>query len=210
MKVLNKIIGLTAVLALGGCLQTAGTLPNQTSFSDATEQNFLVQTGQGGSAAYLQHLSQKFRDEVPTMINFDFNSTVLDGEAQRILRLQAQWIIATPTVKFRVYGHTDKVGSNAFNRRLGLRRARAAVNYLVAQGAPRSRLEAYTSLGETQPIVNTEDRERLNRRTVTDVFGFAPRVIPSDFDGKRAVIVYGNYVQGGGTVSTDNLTLAGD
>jgi len=204
MGILNKIIGFTAVLALGGCLETAGTLPNQASYAKASEQNFLVQTGQGGSAAYLQHLSQQFRDEVPTMINFDFDSTVLDGEAQRILGLQAAWIIANPTVKFRVYGHTDKVGTNAYNRQLGLRRARVAVNYLVAKGAPRNRLEAYTSLGETQPIVNTEDRERLNRRTVTDVFGFAPNVIPSDFDGKRAAIVYGRYVGGGGSVGGDS------
>ena len=200
MKLLNKIIGFSAVLALGGCLETAGTLPNQDSFASASEQNYLVQTGQGGSAAYLQHLSQQFRDEVPTMINFDFNSVTLDGEAKRILGLQAAWIRSHPTVKFRVYGHTDQVGSNGYNQRLGLRRARAAVNYLVSQGAPRNRLEAYTSLGETQPIVNSQDRERLNRRTVTDVFGFAPNVIPSDFDGKRAVIVYGNYVAGGGTV----------
>ena len=201
MKLLNKIIGFSAVLALGGCLETAGTLPNQDSFASASEQNYLVQTGQGGSAAYLQHLSQQFRDEVPTMINFDFNSVTLDGEAKRILGLQAAWIRSHPTVKFRVYGHTDQVGSNGYNQRLGLRRARAAVNYLVSQGAPRNRLEAYTSLGETQPIVNSQDRERLNRRTVTDVFGFAPNVVPSDFDGKRAVIVYGNYVAGGGTVS---------
>lgn len=207
MKVLNKILGLSAVLALGGCLQTAGTLPNQVSFADATEQNILVQTGRGGSAAFLLHLSEQFREDVPTMINFEFNSTALDGEAQRILRQQAQWIIAQPLVKFRVYGHTDKVGSNSFNHSLGLRRARAAVNYLVAQGVPRNRLEAYSSLGETQPIVNTDDRERLNRRTVTDVFGFAPNVLPSDFDGKRAVMVYGNYVAGGGTVATSDLTL---
>jgi len=201
MKLLNKIIGISAILALGGCLETAGTLPNQNSFSQASDQNYLVQTGQGGSSAYLQGLSQQFRDEVATMINFDFNSTALDGEARRILDQQAAWIIAHATVKFRVYGHTDKVGSNGFNQRLGLRRARAAVNYLVSKGAPRNRLEAYSSLGETQPIVNTDDRERLNRRTVTDVFGFAPNVVPSDFDGKRAVIVYGNYVSGAAATS---------
>ena len=208
MKLLSKIIGASAIVALGGCLETAGNLPNESSFSSATEQNYLVQTGQGGSAAYLQHLSQQFRDEVPTMINFDFNSTLLDGEAQRILSIQAAWILAHPTVKFRVYGHTDKVGSNGYNRSLGLRRARAAVNYLVSQGAPRNRLEAYTSLGETQPIVNTEDRERLNRRTVTDVFGFAPNVIPSDFDGKRAVIVYGNYVNDGASDNSTSSSLS--
>ncbi|MCF6305654.1 MAG: OmpA family protein [Rhodobacteraceae bacterium] len=198
MKNLNKIVVISAAFALSGCLETAGTLTNQASFSAATEQNTLIQTGQGGSIAYLQHLSAQFRAEVPTMINFDFNSTVLDGEAQRVLRLQADWIKATPSVKFRVYGHTDKVGGNGFNQRLGLRRARAAVNYLVAQGVPRNRLEAYTSLGETQPLVNTEDRERLNRRTITDVVGFAPGVNAADFDGKRAAVIYGVYVETGG------------
>ncbi len=207
MKMLNKIIGLSAVVALSGCLETAGNMPNQNSFANASDQNFLVQTGQGGSAAYLQNLSEQFRNDVPTMINFAFASVALDGEAKRILGLQAAWIKAHSTVKFRVYGHTDAVGSSASNQRLGLRRARAAVNYLVSQGVPRNRLEAFTSLGETQPIVNTPNRERLNRRTVTDVFGFAPKVRPSDFDGKRAVIVYGNYLSGGGGVSNGGSAL---
>lgn len=194
MKILHTITGATAAILLSGCLETAGHVPNQRNFAGATEHNYLIQTGQGGSVAFLQHLSQQFRDDVPTMINFDFNSTVLDGEARRILRLQAEWIKANSMVMFRVYGHTDKVGGNAFNRRLGLRRARAAVNFLVSQGVPRNRLDAYTSLGETEPLVNTEARERLNRRTITDVYGFAPNVTPSDFDGKRAFIVYGEYV----------------
>ncbi len=194
MKILKTVTGLSAVIALSGCLETAGNVPNQKSFAEATQQNILVQTGQGGSVAYLQLLSQQFRDDVPTMINFDFNSTQLDGEARRILALQADWIKSHTTVMFRVYGHTDLVGSNAYNRRLGLRRARAAVNYLVSLGVPRNRLDAYSSLGETEPLINTPDRERLNRRTVTDVFGFAPNVTPSDFDGRRAYIVYGNYV----------------
>ncbi len=200
MKVLNKIALVSAAIVLSGCLETAGTLRNQDSFAGATQQNTLIQRGEGGSLEYLQHLSARFRAEVPTMINFDFNSSVLDGEAKRVLRLQAEWITATPTVKFRVYGHTDKVGGNSFNQRLGLRRARSAVNYLVSVGVPRNRLEAYTSLGETQPLVNTEDRERLNRRTITDVVGFAPGVRAADFDGKRAAIIYGEYVTEGGTV----------
>ena len=200
MKVLNKIAVISAAVALSGCLETAGSLTNENSFSAATEQNTLVQTGQGGSIEFLQHLSARFRAEVPTMINFDFNRSTLDGEAKRILRLQAEWIRATPIVKFRVYGHTDKVGSNGYNQSLGLRRARAAVNYLVSQGVPRNRLEAFTSLGETQPLVNTEERERLNRRTITDVVGFAPGVNAADFDGKRAAIIYGTYVETGGEV----------
>ncbi|MCF6306079.1 MAG: OmpA family protein [Rhodobacteraceae bacterium] len=194
MKTINKIVVISAALALSGCIETAGTLTNQNSFAAATEQNTLVQTGQGGSLAYLENMSARFRAEVPTMVNFDFNSAVLDGEAKRILRLQAEWIKATPSVMFNVYGHTDKVGGNNFNQRLGLRRAHAAVNYLISQGVPRNRLQADSSLGETQPLVNTEGRERLNRRTVTDVVGFAPGVNAADFDGKRADAIYQAYV----------------
>jgi peptidoglycan-associated lipoprotein len=37
-------------------------------------------------------------------------------------------------VRFRVFGHTDKVGSNGYNQKLGLRRAQAAVAYLSSLG----------------------------------------------------------------------------
>ena len=76
---------------------------------------------------------------------------------------QADWIRQFPEIRFKVYGHTDLVGSDAYNRNLGLRRAQAAVAYLVSQGVSRSRLEATVSLGETQPIVATQEMERRNR-----------------------------------------------
>jgi peptidoglycan-associated lipoprotein len=72
-----------------------------------------------------------------------------------ILRQQATWIQQFPEVRFRVYGHTDLVGSAAYNQALGLRRAQAAVRFLESQGISRSRLEAVASFGKTRPLVNT-------------------------------------------------------
>ena len=92
-----------------------------------------------------------------------------------MLDRQAHWIKQFPEVRFRVFGHTDAVGSNAYNKSLGLRRARAAVNYLVSRGISRNRLEAVVSFGETQPLIPTPERERRNRRTVTEVSGFLKR-----------------------------------
>ena len=68
---------------------------------------------------------------------------------------------------------------------------------LWAQGIGRDRLEAVSSLGETQPLVATEGRERRNRRAVTEVSGFV-RAHQSVLDGKYAQIIYRDYVTGAG------------
>ncbi|MGB0914141.1 MAG: OmpA family protein, partial [Phaeobacter italicus] len=48
--------------------------------------------------------------------------------------------------------------------------------------------------GETQPLIPTSDRERRNRRTVTEVSGFLKRH-PTVLDGKYAQIIYREYVE---------------
>jgi outer membrane protein OmpA-like peptidoglycan-associated protein len=120
----------------------------------------------------------------------------LDEAARATLRQQAIWISQFPEVQFRVFGHTDAVGSHASNKRLGLRRANAAVNYLISQGIERNRLEAVTSLGETQPLIATQERERQNRRTLTEVSGFVQRN-QSVLDGRYAEIISREYKQSG-------------
>lgn len=179
----------------------AGSIVNSGELGTATEHNRLVQTGQRDIA---YSLAKRFSSEVPSTVNFAFNSAVLDPGAQEILREQARWIRQFPEVRFRVYGHTDLVGGRTYNRSLGLRRAQAVVAYLTSQGISRSRLEAVVSYGETQPLIVTEGRERRNRRTVTEVSGFVSSH-PLVLDGKYAQIVYREYVvsaQPGSNLST--------
>lgn len=171
-----------------------GSQIDEGGFGNPTATNILYHTGR---LQYAEVLSQRFAQEVPTTINFAFNSATLDPEARAILQQQAAFIRNFPEVRFSVYGHTDLVGGNAYNQRLGLRRARAAVNYLVSLGIERSRLDALVSLGETQPIVAVEAEERRNRRTVTEVTGFV-QSHPLVLDGRYAQIVYRSYASGGG------------
>ncbi len=183
-----------AALALTGCDRIrnygeAGSFLDEGGFGDPTMNNVLVMTGQ---RSYVEELSGRFAREVPTTINFAFNSATLDSQSRAVLRQQAQWILQFPEVRFSVYGHTDLVGSDAYNLRLGRRRAQAAVNYLVSQGIERSRLEALVTLGESQPLVATQDRELRNRRTVTEVSGFVQND-PLVLDGRYADIVYRSY-----------------
>lgn len=168
----------------------AGALIDTGNFGSANVNNAAYMTGE---KRWVYDLSQRFANEVLTTVNFAFNSTILDAGARDTLREQAAWIRQFPEVRFRVYGHTDAVGSDGYNRSLGLRRANAVVSFLSSQGISRSRLEAVVSFGETQPLIVTEGRERRNRRTVTEVSGFVSGH-PHLLDGNYASVVYREYV----------------
>ena len=188
--VLITLLGACAGDGYSPFTREAGAIVDRGDFGNATMNNQLVQTGQ---RSYVVNLNERFAAEVPSTINFAFNSARLDAAAMAVLSRQAAWIRQFPEVRFRVYGHTDLVGSDSYNRRLGLRRAQAAVSYLVAQGISSDRLEAVASFGETQPLVYTQAPERQNRRTVTEVSGFVQRH-PNILDGKYAAVVYRGYV----------------
>lgn len=183
---------LPLLLALAACSnrELGSDLP-PADFGNATMNNSMIQSGEKN---YVMELGGRFAREVPNTINFAFNSAQLDAQAQAILARQAHWIRQFPEVRFRVYGHTDAVGSNAYNQQLGLRRAQAAVAYLTAQGISRARLEAVVSHGKTRPLIPTAGAERENRRTVTEVTGFVARH-PTVLNGKYAQVIFRDYVQ---------------
>lgn len=178
-------------IALAGCDNEAGDHVDGGTFGNATLNNSLVMNGE---LDYAISLGKRFAQEIPTTVNFEFNSDRLDAVARQTLDKQADWIRQFPEVRFRVYGYTDAVGSTYYNKRLGQRRANATVSYLSTRGIKRSRLEALVSFGETQPVIDTPNRERQNRRAVTEVSGFIKRH-PTVLDGKYAQIIYRDYVE---------------
>lgn len=186
-----------ALLALSACSdpsssywREAGLPLNDGGFGNATMNNVLIHSEQRDA---MVALSSRFASSVPSTINFAFDSAELDARARAALDQQAAFINQFPEVRFAVYGHTDLVGSADYNYRLGLRRAQAAVAYLVSRGVSRSRLEALVSQGETMPIIATTEPERANRRTVTDVRGFVESH-PGELNGKYAAIIFRDYV----------------
>ncbi len=186
--------------------EEAGSITDTGSFGNATMNNTQIMNG---DKAYVYDLSQRFAAEVPTTVNFAFNSAVLDAGARDTLREQANWIRQFPEVRFKVYGHTDLVGGNGYNKTLGMSRARAVVSYLASQGISTSRLEAVVSFGETQPLIVTEGRERRNRRTVTEVSGFV-KGHPTVLDGKYAEVIYREYVRSAQPTTTLSGIEGGD
>ena len=191
---MKKTIATVSLLALAACNwdnypEAGGTL-DRGNFGFATTNNQQIHSGEKD---YVVSLANRFATEVNSTVNFAFDSAQLDDQSRAVLRQQADWIRQFPEVRFKVYGHTDAVGSANYNYSLGKRRANAVVRYLTSQGISRSRLEAVVSLGKSQPLVVTQGRERKNRRTVTEVTGFVQRH-PTILDGKYAQIVYRDYI----------------
>ena len=197
-----------AILPLAGCDQTAflreaGSEVDEGGFGNPTMINGMAMMNAGDATLALGH---RFADEVQTTITFAFNRSDLSPEAIAVLKRQADWIRQFPEVRFRVYGHTDLVGSNAYNYALGLRRANAVVAYLSSQGISRSRLEALVSYGETRPVITTQSPEQRNRRTVTEVSGFA-KGYAGLLNGKYAAVIFREYVDSATRVHPKNTVI---
>ena len=214
---MNKYIALPLALTLAACASPQNTYSNfwkevgselntQGDFGSATEHNTAIHNG---DKQYVSDMAVRFANEVNSTVNFAFNSAVLDAEARATLTEQANWIRQFPEVRFRVYGHTDAVGSDHYNQRLGKRRANAVVNFFASQGISRDRLEALVSFGETQPVIVTQGRERANRRTVTEVSGFVTGH-PNLLDGKYAAVIYREYIASGVPIPTGAVPSVND
>ncbi len=98
-------------------------------------------------------------------INFDFDKSELKPEAKEQLDELIQTLSGSKEYVIEVGGHTDNIGTDAYNMGLSQRRAEAVVKYLLSKGIS----NAYVSsnyYGEEKPAVpNTSiTNRRMNRR----------------------------------------------
>jgi len=91
-------------------------------------------------------------------IHFDFDkSDIRKGDAD-ILTASAKWLTGNPGNLVLIEGHCDERGTNEYNLALGERRAKAAMNFLVAQGVPAARM-TIISYGEERPLCREESEK---------------------------------------------------
>jgi outer membrane protein OmpA-like peptidoglycan-associated protein len=98
-------------------------------------------------------------------VSFDFGSAAIKPAFDRTLDKVADILKRYPRTTIRVIGHTDNVGSDAYNRRLSEDRANAVAWYLEDAGLNPQRVVA-EGRGESQPRASndTEAGRQLNRR----------------------------------------------
>ena len=97
-------------------------------------------------------------------IHFDFDRYDIRPGDAAILDANARWLKQNDLLVL-IEGHADERGTNAYNLALGERRAKAAMNYLVAQGVAASRITVL-SYGEERPVCTAHEEAcwALNRR----------------------------------------------
>ena len=169
---------------------TIGAVAGLLSGDDATErrQRALIGAGVGGLAGgaigrYQDKQEQALRErmagtgvdvvrdgdnitlDMPEAITFAFNSSTLNQRAYAVLDRVADTLREYDQTLIEVAGHTDSVGSEAYNQRLSEQRAQAVADYLISRGISGQRLMV-TGAGEMHPIASneTEAGRAENRR----------------------------------------------
>jgi OOP family OmpA-OmpF porin len=96
---------------------------------------------------------------------FDFDKATLKPGAKDALAETMRVMREHPSLKVVVQGHTDSVGSDAYNQRLSERRAGAVREYLTRQGIDGSRIDT-EGFGESRPVASnsTAAGRAQNRR----------------------------------------------
>ena len=180
MKKLNKLAVLAATVAVAGSAMAASSVDNwrnndgSLTWKNGTNEycwrdNFwtpaTAAAGCDGAlvAGKITYAADAF---------FDFDKSVLkpagkatlDDLAAKIQAINVETIIST--------GHTDSIGTDAYNQALSLRRANAVKAYLVSKGIAADRI-VVEGKGEKQPVASnaTKEGRAKNRRVEIEVVG---------------------------------------
>ncbi len=103
---------------------------------------------------------------------FDFDKAVLKPEGRAKLDDLVSKMSGLNLEVIIAVGHTDSVGSDAYNQKLSIRRSEAVKSYLVTKGVEKNRV--YTEgKGEKQPVADNKTAEgrAKNRRVEIEVVG---------------------------------------
>ena len=109
-------------------------------------------------------------------IQFDFNSFDIAPNYTNQLRALSAMVEENPRAIVKIIGHTDNVGSVAYNQQLSAKRSMAVANYLKVQGIESSRIQTL-NFGETRPIyANNTAYGRTQNRRVEFILEFEPQL----------------------------------
>ena len=103
---------------------------------------------------------------------FDFDKSVLKPAAKASLDSLAGKVKSLTLEVIVAVGHTDSVGTDAYNQKLSIRRAESVKKYLVSQGIEAKRIYV-EGKGESQPVADNKTKEgrAKNRRVQIEAIG---------------------------------------
>jgi outer membrane protein OmpA-like peptidoglycan-associated protein len=104
-------------------------------------------------------------DSINRTIHFDYASKDINDGAKKDLDIVADCLKDHPDTEVEFEGHTDSIGSKAFNQKLSEKRSDSAKVYVGAKGIDTNRMRT-SGRGENDPVASnkTEDGRAQNRR----------------------------------------------
>ena len=104
-------------------------------------------------------------DENLNIVHFDFDKSNPQQQSIPALEGLLRFMHNHPNSKIEISGHTDNVGSAAYNKPLSVKRAKIVVDYMVTKGIDQSRM-TYLGFGFDKPIATNQTvvGRQMNRR----------------------------------------------
>ena len=93
-----------------------------------------------------------------------------DEKSSIVLNELVDFLKSNPTIRVRINGHTDAVGSDRSNKKLSKKRAKFIRKYIIDSGVNKNRIE-YQGFGEEHPVGDneTEAGRSKNRRVEFEI-----------------------------------------
>jgi outer membrane protein OmpA-like peptidoglycan-associated protein len=103
-------------------------------------------------------------------IFFEYDKSTLTNSSKGELNQVYAFLKKNPALKIEVAGHTDSMGSEQYNRKLSLARAKSVKQYLVKKGIESNRIKV-AGYGEDKPIAtnSTDEGREKNRRVEFEI-----------------------------------------
>ncbi|WP_086240414.1 OmpA family protein [Campylobacter devanensis] len=161
MKKLVLVSTVAAALFMAGCSSKA---PEVDMSADANKAG---QQGMMSDAERLNSLQAQVRN-----VYFDFDKFNIRPDMQGVINQNASIFNQAGNYKVMVEGNCDEWGSDEYNYALGVKRAKAAKDALIAQGIAADRIEI-TSNGESKPVC-TEKTKSCDAQNRRDEFRLLP------------------------------------
>ncbi|MDD3741429.1 MAG: OmpA family protein, partial [Bacteroidales bacterium] len=133
-------------------------------------ENFSLTNLENPEEPYIMNIPlQPLSDGVVVVLKnifFEFNSFELLPESYAELNKVVEYLNTNPNLKIEIGGHTDNIGTKAYNKTLSENRAKSVFDYLIEKGIDKSRL-SYQGYDFSIPIAtnDTDEGRALNRRT---------------------------------------------
>lgn len=160
MKKLVLVSTVAAALFMAGCSSKS---PEVDMSADVNKAN----QGVISAAERLNSLQAQVQN-----VYFDFDKFSIRPDMQSVINQNASIFNQAGNYKVMVEGNCDEWGSDEYNYALGVKRAKAAKDALIAQGIAADRIEI-TSNGESKPVC-TEKTKSCDAQNRRDEFRLLP------------------------------------